>query len=146
MNSVQIEENVKDLVQNISNQSLSRDEFVYELLLAYGHRKSVVSRVKSGERNLSKTDGEVILKRHLYFKPCQTNLFAEVDEIKRSKTVETNKIRFVVVTDFNQIIAIDTKTQDTLDIELNQLPKHFDFSCRGLVWRKWFIEVRTLLT
>ncbi|MCG7499895.1 N-6 DNA methylase [Vibrio sp. Of7-15] len=127
MNSVQIEENVKDLVQNISNQSLSRDEFVYELLLAYGHRKSVVSRVKSGERNLSKTDGEVILKRHLYFKPCQTNLFAEVDEIKRSKTVETNKIRFVVVTDFNQIIAVDTKTQDTLDIELNQLPKHFDF-------------------
>ena len=127
MNSVQIEENVKDLVQNISNQSLSRDEFVYELLLAYGHRKSVVSRVKSGERNLSKNDGEVILKRHLYFKPCQTNLFAEVDEIKRSKTVETNKIRFVVVTDFNQIIAIDTKTQDTLDIELNQLPKHFDF-------------------
>ncbi|WP_434566699.1 class I SAM-dependent DNA methyltransferase [Vibrio chagasii] len=127
MNSVQIEENVKDLVQNISNQSLPRDEFVYELLLAYGHRKSVVSRVKSGERNLSKSDGEVILKRHLYFKPCQTNLFAEVDEIKRSKTVETNKIRFVVVTDFNQIIAIDTKTQDTLDIELNQLPKHFDF-------------------
>ncbi|TBT38335.1 class I SAM-dependent DNA methyltransferase [Vibrio parahaemolyticus] len=106
---------------------MSRDEFVYELLLAYGHRKSVVSRVKSGERNLSKTDGEVILKRHLYFKPCQTNLFVEVDEIKRSKTVETNKIRFVVVTDFNQIIAIDTKTQDTLDIELNQLPKHFDF-------------------
>lgn len=127
MNSVQIEENVKDLVQNISNQSLSRDEFVYELLLAYGHRKSVVSRVKSGERNLSKTDGEVILKRHLYFKPCQTNLFAEVDEIRRSKIVETNKIRFVVVTDFNQIIAVDTKTQDTLDIELNQLPKHFDF-------------------
>lgn len=127
MNSVQIEENVKDLVQNISNQSLSRDEFVYELLLAYGHRKSVVSRVKSGERNLSKTDGEVILKRHLYFKPCQSSLFAEIDEIKRSKTVETNKIRFVVVTDFNQIIAIDTKTQDTLDIELNQLPKHFDF-------------------
>ncbi|MCQ9080239.1 DNA methyltransferase [Vibrio parahaemolyticus] len=127
MNSVQIEENVKALVQNISNQSVSRNEFVYELLLAYGHRKSVVSRVKSGERNLSKNDGEVILKRHLYFKPCQTNLFAEVDEIKRSKTVETNKIRFVVVTDFNQIIAIDTKTQDTLDIELNQLPKHFDF-------------------
>lgn len=127
MNSVQIEENVKGLVQKISNQSLSRDEFVYELLLAYGHRKSVVSRVKSGERNLSKTDGEVILKRHLYFKPCQTNLFVEVDEIKNSKTVETNKIRFVVVTDFNQVIAVDTKTQDTLDIELNQLPKHFDF-------------------
>ncbi|MEZ8883307.1 DNA methyltransferase [Vibrio sp. 10N.222.54.F6] len=127
MNSVQIEENVKDLVQNISNQSVSRNDFVYELLLAYGHRKSVVSRVKSGERNLSKNSGEVILKRHLYFKPCTTNLFAEIDELKNSKTTSSNKIRFVVVTDFNQLIAVDTKTQDTLDIELNQLSKHFDF-------------------
>lgn len=127
MNSVQIEENVKDLVQNISNQSVSRNNFVYELLLAYGHRKSVISRVKSGERNLSKNSGEVILKRHLYFKPCTTNLFAEIDELKKSKTTSSNKIRFVVVTDFNQLIAVDTKTQDTLDIELNQLSKHFDF-------------------
>ena len=127
MNSVQIEESVKELLRNFLSHGVSRDDFVYELLLSYGHRKSVVSRVKSGERNLSKVDGEVILKRHLYFKPCSANLFAEIDSIKSSKPVLTNKIRFVVVTDFNQIIAIDTKTQDTLDIELNELPKHFDF-------------------
>ncbi|MFM5389164.1 DNA methyltransferase [Aeromonas dhakensis] len=127
MNSVQIEENVKDLVKKVSSQEISKDDFVYELLLAYGHRKSVVSRVKSGERNLAKTAGEVILKRHLYFKPCTSNLFAEIDTLKNGKTVATNKIRFVVVTDFSQLIAIDTKTQDTLDIELGQLAKHFDF-------------------
>lgn len=127
MNSVQIEENVKNLVKQVSSQEISKDDFVYELLLAYGHRKSVVSRVKSGERNLAKTAGEVILKRHLYFKPCNSNLFAEIDALKNSKTVATNKIRFVVVTDFSQLIAIDTKTQDTLDIELGQLAKHFDF-------------------
>lgn len=127
MNSVQIEENVKNLVKKVSNQEISKDDFVYELLLAYGHRKSVVSRVKSGERNLAKTAGEVILKRHLYFKPCTSNLFAEIDALKNGKTVATNKIRFVVVTDFSQLIAMDTKTQDTLDIELGQLAKHFDF-------------------
>ncbi|HCG6606180.1 TPA: class I SAM-dependent DNA methyltransferase [Vibrio parahaemolyticus] len=127
MNSVQIEENVKNLVKQVSSQEISKDDFVYELLLAYGHRKSVVSRVKSGERNLAKTAGEVILKRHLYFKPCTSNLFAEIDTLKNSKTVATNKIRFVVVTDFSQLIAIDTKTQDALDIELGQLAKHFDF-------------------
>ncbi|HCG6382286.1 TPA: class I SAM-dependent DNA methyltransferase [Vibrio parahaemolyticus] len=127
MNSVQIEENIKSLVKQISSQEISKDDFIYELLLAYGHRKSVVSRVKSGERNLAKTAGEVILKRHLYFKPCTSNLFAEIDTLKNSKTVATNKIRFVVVTDFSQLIAIDTKTQDTLDIELGQLAKYFDF-------------------
>ncbi|EMN5661005.1 class I SAM-dependent DNA methyltransferase [Providencia rettgeri] len=127
MNSVKIEENVKSLVKQVSSQEISKTEFVYELLLAYGHRKSVVNRVKSGERNLAKTAGEVILKRHLYFKPCTSNLFAEIDALKNNKAVATNKIRFVVVTDFSQLIAIDTKTQDTLDIELGQLAKHFDF-------------------
>jgi hypothetical protein len=127
MNSVQIEENVKSLLQNFLSHEVSRDDFVYELLLSYGHRKSVVSRVKTGERNLSKVDGEVILKRHLFFKPCTTNLFAEIDALKKSKSVLSNKIRFVIVTDYNQLIAVDMKTQDTLDIELNQLPKHFDF-------------------
>jgi len=127
MNSVQIEENVKNLIKKIASQEISKDDFVYELLLAYGHRQSVVSRVKSGERNLAKNIGEVILKRHLYFKPCTSNLFAEIDALKNSKTVTTNKIRFVIVTDFSQLIAIDTKTQDTLDIELGQLAKHFDF-------------------
>lgn len=127
MNSVQIEENVKNLIKKIASQEISKDDFVYELLLAYGHRPSVVSRVKSGDRNLAKNIGEVILKRHLYFKPCTSNLFAEIDALKKSKTVATNKIRFVIVTDFSQLIAIDTKTQDTLDIELGQLAKHFDF-------------------
>jgi type II restriction/modification system DNA methylase subunit YeeA len=127
MNSVQIEENVNNLLQNFLSHDVSRDDFIYELLLSYGHRKSVVGRVKTGERNLSKVDGEVILKRHLFFKPCTSDLFAEIDALKKSKLVLSNKIRFVVVTDFNQLIAVDMKTQDTLDIELNQLPKHFDF-------------------
>jgi hypothetical protein len=127
MNSVQIEDNVKKLLQGFLNHDVTRQDFVYELLLSYGHRKSVVRRVKSGERNLAKNEGEVILKRHLYFKPCTTNLFAEIDALKNSKTVATNKIRFVVVTDFTKLIAIDTKTLDTLDIELGQLAKYFDF-------------------
>ncbi|MEQ4779099.1 DNA methyltransferase [Providencia huaxiensis] len=127
MNSVQIEKNVKNLVKQVLSQEISKDDFVYKFLLAYGHRKSVISRVKSGERNLAKNAGEVILKRHLYFKPCVSNLFSEIDTLKNSKIVATNKIRFVVVTDFSQLIAIDIKTQDTLDVEFGQLAKHFDF-------------------
>ncbi len=36
MNSVQIEENVKSLVKQVSSQEISKDDFIYELLLAYG--------------------------------------------------------------------------------------------------------------
>ena len=46
--------------------------------------------------------------------------------VKR-KLVTTNKIRFVIVTNFDQLLAVDTKTADTLDIQFEELAKQFDF-------------------
>ncbi len=38
-----------------------------------------------------------------------------------------NNQRFVIVTDYKTILAIDTNTDDKLDIALTDLPKHYDF-------------------
>ena len=35
--------------------------------------------------------------------------------------------RFVIATDYKLFLAIDTQTQDKLDVDLKDLPKHFDF-------------------
>jgi len=35
--------------------------------------------------------------------------------------------RFVIVTDYKMLLAIDTKTTDKLEVELKDLPKHYDF-------------------
>ncbi|WP_296593211.1 DNA methyltransferase [Methylophaga sp.] len=128
-----IEENVKKLLQNIQNGECKHDDFIYELLLTYGHRKQSVSRLRSGERNLASKDNqpdhqEVIWKRHVYFKQVHDGeLHAEIDRIKNEKLVNTNKIRFVIVTDFDHLLAIDTKTSNSLDIDLKDLTKQFDF-------------------
>ena len=73
MNIAQIEENVISLLADLVSGKCERDTFIYELLLAYGHRKQSVSRLRSGERNMaSKSNGphheEIIWKRHLYFR------------------------------------------------------------------------------
>jgi DNA-binding CsgD family transcriptional regulator len=47
MNIVQIEENVKQLIHKISKGELHRKEFIYELLLAYGHRSQSIGRVRN---------------------------------------------------------------------------------------------------
>ncbi|MDI2091318.1 hypothetical protein QJV27_08035 [Commensalibacter sp. TBRC 16381] len=47
--------------------------------------------------------------------------------MKQEKRTKTNKIRFLIVTDFKIILAIDIKTQDTLDIHFVDLAKKFDF-------------------
>jgi hypothetical protein len=42
------------------------------------------------------------------------------DEVKQEQ-------RFIIVTNFETLLAVDSKTADTLDIDFDNLPKHFDF-------------------
>lgn len=63
MNNSQIEKNVTKLVKKINPES-----FIYDLLLAYNQPKSTVSRLRKGELNVSKVDGEVCLKKKVLFK------------------------------------------------------------------------------
>lgn len=133
MNIAQIEENVKSLLADLASGKCKQDAFIYELLLAYGHRKQSVSRLRSGERNMASKSNtpchdEIIWKRHLHYKHVEGDaLHAEIDQMRNDKLVRTNKIRFVIVTNFDQLLAVDTKTSDSLDITLDELPKQFDF-------------------
>lgn len=128
MNITQIEEIVKKLASDVIANQVNKDEFVYQLMAAYGHRKTTIGRIKSGERNLADVTGEVRAKRHVYFKHCQgNNVLSDIDSMKKQPSVAREKIRFVIATDFNQFVALDTRTNDTLDIKFNDLGKHFDF-------------------
>ena len=128
MNVTQIEETVKKLASDVLSSAVDKDQFIYELMAAYGHRKTTVSRIKSGERNLAKVAGEVRAKRHIYFKHSDSNkVFSDIDGMKKEPSVTREKIRFIIATDFNQFVAVDTRTNDTLDIEFGELGKHFDF-------------------
>lgn len=120
MNIAQIEENLQTLIK-----SFTKETFIFDLLLAYGSPKASISRLQNGNLNLSKVDGEISWKKKVYFKPVEnSDLHNEVTEIAKQLKHEQ---RFAIVTDYKTLLAIDTKTQDKLDIELNELPKHFDF-------------------
>ncbi len=128
MNIKQIEDNINKLTADFQNGEVKREDFIYEMMLAYGHRKSSVTRVRTGERNLATVEGEIHFKRHLYFKHSHPDsVHLDIDHMKNAKNVTRDKIRFVIATDFKQLLAIDTKTNDSLDIDLVDLPKHFDF-------------------
>lgn len=120
MNIAQIEKNLSELVKNIS-----LDEFVYDLLLAYGTPKTTVTLLKKGNRNLSKKDGQIILKRKLFFQETQEqDLHGLIDNLKNDDATHRHDPRFIVVTDYKTLLAIDTKTDDTLDIKIEELNKH----------------------
>lgn len=123
MNTAQIEKNLQELIK-----SFKKDTFIFDLLLAYGLPKASISRLQKGGMNLSKIDGDIIWKKKLYFKAIKNEDVHEVIENSRKDTFAIkHNPRFIIVTDFKTFLAIDTKTSDTLDIPMMEIPKHYDF-------------------
>ena len=120
MNIAQIETNLQKLVK-----SYSRKTFIYSLLLAYGLPKASISRLQKGNLNLSKNEGELSWKNKVLFREeFEEDLHVTISEL--ASTIKHDQ-RFVIVTDYKTLLAIDTKTDDKLDIAFNHLPKHYDF-------------------
>ena len=123
MNSGQIEENVKAVVEN-----LSKEEFVFELLLAYGLPKATITLLKKGKHNLSKKESQVILKKKLFFQEIQgADLHDTIDSLQKDPQTMRHAPRFIIVTDYTILLAVDTKTGGHLDIAIQDMAKHYDF-------------------
>ncbi len=123
MKYADVAENVRQLLVDMP----SHDEFIYELLLAYGKPKASITRLKQGTYNQSNVPGEVLWKKEVWFKVVDGDLFATIEELKTAKGTKAHNPRFLFVTDFEQILAIDRKTDDTLDIKFPELETNFDF-------------------
>jgi hypothetical protein len=123
MNIAKIEENVQKLITKFSEK-----EFIYSLLLAYGQPKSAITRLKQGTYNLSKEEDEVLWKKKIFFKIVKNgDLYNLIDEAKKDSFIKRQDPRFLILTDFQTLLAVDTKTNAALDIEFNKLEKYFDF-------------------
>ncbi len=122
MNIAQIEANLQKLIP-----SFSKSSFIYDLLLAYGQPKASITRLQKG-LNLSKTAGELLWKKKLFFKEVENeDIHQVIDDTKSESRIAKHDPRFVIVTDFETLLAIDRKTNETLDIALLEIPKYFDF-------------------
>lgn len=123
MNSLQVEKNLEVLIENFSEK-----EFIFDLLLAYGVPKATVTLLKKGKHNLSKKDGRIILKKKLFFQSMENeDLHVTIDSLQRENATMKHEPRFIVVTDYKTLLAVDTKTKEQLDIEIKNIAKYYDF-------------------
>jgi hypothetical protein len=126
MNIAQVEEKVKALAGGIKQA-----EFLYDLLECYGKPKASITRLKmagKGSYNLSKNADEVLWKKQVYYKATNSDkLLTIIDEMKHADVVAKHQPRFIIAINTTHLLAIDTKTEDTLDIPLAELNKKFDF-------------------
>jgi hypothetical protein len=120
MNIAQIENNISNLCKNIS-----ADTFIYDLLLAYGLPKASITRLQKGNLNLSKRPGEISWKRKVLFRgELKKDLHLSITQMAGEAKHDQ---RFIITTDYKTILAVDTKTNDKLDILISELHKQFDF-------------------
>jgi len=123
MNIEKLEDNIQSLVTN-----LAKEMFIYDLLLAYGQPKAAITRLRKGDYNLSKSPDEILWKKKLFFKKeTVSDLHSLIDSLKSKPDIIRHHPRFIIVTDFQTLLSVDTKTEDTLDIPITDLAKHYDF-------------------
>ena len=134
MNIFQIEKNLE-----ILKTSFQEESFIYDLLLAYDIPKATISLLKTGKHNLSKTEGQIILKKKLFFVVIKNgqDLYSTIDALNKEESTHRHDPRFLIVTDYQILLAIDTKTWEHKEMLLKASPdpknklqtfdKHFDF-------------------
>ncbi len=123
MNIDTLEQNLRALVVKPNP-----DSFLYELLLAYEQPRASITRLQKGDYNLAKRGNDVLWKKKVYFSlEHHQDLHVLIDALKQDVAIARHSPRFLIVTNLRQLVVIDTKTQDTLDIPLSDLPQHFDF-------------------
>lgn len=117
---------IEDRITDIINQD-NPDQFIFDFLSVYDFPKSTITKLRKGTNNLAKIPGEVYLKNRLYYKRTDHDLMQSFVDVKDKVNQLGSKPRYIMVTDFKNVLAEDTKTGDTLDVEFERLPQKFEF-------------------
>lgn len=118
LNITEIEDGVKKIISNKKN-----DDFITQFLVLYDIPKMSITRAKSKFES-----GEpFIIKNKLHYEETKGDVVIAIDAIAQSIKEQKSKPRYILVNDNSDIAAIDTKTHETLNIPIEELPANADF-------------------
>lgn len=119
-----------DTLQSLTQQADVRAEFLYGFLDAYGFAKSTITQLRNGgARNVAKIGSDVALKGQLYFHPVQVgeSLHEVAERLKGGDAIKAQKIRFVIATDFKELVAYDLKADERMETPFTDLHQQYSF-------------------
>lgn len=124
INLVALQENLENL-----SQTFKKESFIFDLLAVYGLPKSTISLLSKNPSKLSGKEDQIILKNKVFFHitTLEEDEHVAIDTLQKDKNSYKFNPRFIIVTDFVTFLAVDTKTRETLDIQIDDLGRHYDF-------------------
>ncbi|ABA56541.1 conserved hypothetical protein (plasmid) [Nitrosococcus oceani ATCC 19707] len=107
-------------------------EFIFAFLDAYNFPKATVTQIrKGGQRNVAsrKNEGHVAMKNWLYFMPVRAgeSIHEALQVLADEEEPPRHKCRFLVVTDYQELTALDTRTDERLEVILGELATQYLF-------------------
>ena len=124
VNLAEIERNVEELDLSVGF------DLIYDLLQAYGLPKSSITRLRKGSYNQSVNENERLWKGKVFYRFVEddaVDLHAAIDAAKNDERITRQRPRFLIVRSADRLLAIDTRTETTLDIRLSELSAHAAF-------------------
>ncbi|WKT88280.1 hypothetical protein QYR02_12580 [Microbacterium maritypicum] len=119
---------VEDRVAPLAGRETYDREFILDLLLAYGKPQGNVTRLRNGSLNVAlDPTTEVAQKNVVYFKETNGDPLTVLEELKASPAVVRFSTRFVIVTDYVDVVAHDSKTNETIGFPIREIDQHFTF-------------------
>lgn len=115
---IDLEDKIKELIANLDKETF----FINFLELYSGVAKSAIKKVK----NVSVYDG-LENKTKFIIKAEKENLLDNYISLENEVLQRKTKPRYIIVTDFNELYAKDTKTLERLAIKFEELPQNFSF-------------------
>ena len=114
-------------------QSEDKANFIYGFLRLFDTPKATITKLQNQTPGTNLADmplhGEIALSRKLYFKPVapDADIYDVLQDLKQSATADKNKIRFFIVTDFQNIAAYDIQADDYLECAYTDLAQNYGF-------------------
>lgn len=115
------------LIQQLKNidENTHPTEFVRQFLLAYGFPKATIARLNMKDSLTPDTGIGVSAKAIMVFTESE-NLYTKFDHIRRT-VVKNRNFRFIVLFNSRSILALDTETNEWLQVAKKDLHQKFEF-------------------
>lgn len=121
-----------DTLTAATAEGADRAEFPYAFLEAYGFAKSTITLARDGgKRNMSSRadEGHIGIKNKLYFMPVSAgeSVHEALSALRDEEEPARHKCRFLVVTDYQEITALDTRTDERMEANFSELASQYLF-------------------
>lgn len=123
LNITEIEDGIKQIVSNFTISDIEKKSFIEDFLSLYEIPKTSITRAKTK----AKEGNDFIIKNKVFYRAVEDDVVLAIDTIEQEMINQKSKPRYIITTNFFDIAAMDTKTRETLNISLAELPANADF-------------------